>query len=427
MLKIEKIVPGGFGLAATDEGIFFARYVIPGELIKPLKIEKKKGVFFVQDYELVEVHPLRKEPLCPHFTTCGGCSFQMVDVSTQIEWKKEIVADSLRRLGSLKEFNAGQIDSVIENEEWAYRYRARFQVSDVVVGFFKANSRSIVPIGKCLVVRPAINMVFQIIRELIGQKKNTEFAQALRAFEIKVNLHEDACSILFIAGSGKGVKPLVSQLAKLLEEVFQTVSISISYSNNELPGRGYRLLYGNERIFSQYGQLSFEFSPLSFFQPNLKLALKVYKTIAEILKNRSSSKIIDFYSGSGVLDLFLADFSEVLGVEVNPYGYEDAIQNAFINEKKVQFLNLDASRVERLEEADTAILNPPRSGAASSLLSAIIAQDLIRTVVYLSCDPATLARDLKLLLGSGFKINQTLLIDFYPQTHHVETLVILER
>lgn len=426
-LKIEKIVPGGYGIARTEAGTFFARYVIPGEIIRAKKWEKKKGVYFVTNYEIIKPGPIRIEPRCRYFTLCGGCSFQMGSYDTQIDWKKQILTDSFQRIGSVKDFSEKDIKEVIKGEEWEYRYRARFQVRDGIAGFFKAGSNMIVAVKECPIVRTSVNNAYTAVSKLISESKATEFIKTLRAFEVKVNLNENACSVVFIAGSGSGAKSFIRQLSAKLEEIFDTVSLSVSYSKTELPGKGYRLLYGAERIFSQYRQLSFGFSPLSFFQPNLRLAIKTYEKIADLLKQRGARKVIDFYSGSGVLDLFLADDFEVLGIEVSPFSHEDAIQNAFINEKKVEFLNLDVSLVENIEAADTVILNPPRSGAADNLIQAIGKQQQVKTVIYLSCEPSTLMRDLKLFRQHEFYLEETTLIDFYPQTHHLETLVVLGR
>lgn len=426
-LKIEKIVSGGFGIAKKEGEVYFLKGVLPEEIVQPISIVRKKGVIFVEKYRLLSESNFRVSPKCVYFGACGGCDFQMADYKTQIEMKRSILIDSLIRIGGLN-IGTDEIDlSIAYSNPWYYRLRARLHFDSKNLGFKYYNSKKVLQIEECPVISESLNLVLKIISKELRDCEENPFIAGLKAVEIRSNLSENSVGILFIGKSGNGSKALSKRVNKRLLEFFENVSISLSLSKTELPGKGFKLLEGNEKIYTQYNHYSFGISPLSFFQPNLKQSFKVYEHIKNQIIQKGVKRAVDLYCGAGLLTIMLADAVEVLGVEINNYAWKDAVENAFINERKVEFLNLDVKEVKELAKVDACIVNPPRRGLSSNILKAIIDSPDLNRIFYLSCHPATLARDISSLKNGEFKIENIYLIDFYPQTSHVETLVILER
>ncbi|MCX7831311.1 MAG: 23S rRNA (uracil(1939)-C(5))-methyltransferase RlmD [Actinobacteria bacterium] len=426
-LKIEKVVSGGFGIARREGEVYFIRGVLPEETVQPISVVRKRGINFVNNYRVVSESKFRVSPKCRYFGVCGGCDFQMADYKTQIEMKRSILVDSLNRIGGLN-IDIDDIDlSIAESSPWNYRLRARLHFDGRNLGFNSYKSKEVVRIDECPVISKSLNFILKILSEELEKSEETPFIDGLKAVEIRTNQSEDSVSILFVGNSGNGSRALSKRIVERLMEFFEDISISLSLSKTELPGKGFKLLEGTEKIYTQYNQYSFGLSPLSFFQPNLNQSFKVYELIKNQIIQRDVKKVVDLYCGSGLLTTMLADVVEVLGVEINTYAWIDAIENAFINERRVEFLNLDLKEVEEIIEVDTCIVNPPRSGLSSNIIKAIINSSDLRRIFYLSCNPATLARDISSLINSEFKIEKIYLIDFYPQTSHVETLVLLER
>lgn len=427
LLHIEKIVNGGYGLAFSDKKAYFVPYVLPGETVAVREVERKRGVYFVKDYEIVNPSEERILPECDYFGRCGGCQFQMADYETQLEWKKSILQDVSERFLKENIFERDMEFSMLASSEWHYRYRARFQVSGGTAGFFKQESNEIVAVSRCLLVKEKINQVLKVVSGNLKRSKSSDFLSGLKAFEVKTNLQLNSVAVLFISSSGNGVREFSSRIVPELEELFESVSVSISLSKNRLPGKGCKIVYGPEKIYSVFGRYSFGFSPLTFFQPNLEMAFEVYETVMKCLKKAGAEKVVDVYCGAGVLDVLISEDFEVLGIEANSHASKDAIENAFINESTAQFMNIEAEALAELKEVDSIIVNPPRSGMSRNLVDVLLKEENLRTVIYLSCNPATFFRDTEHLLKGGFSIESLQLVDFYPQTSHIEVLAAFKR
>ncbi len=436
VLRVEKIVAGGFGLCKTagegeplEKKVFLVRYVHPGESVRVKTANRKKGVFFAEEYELVEKSPERIDPPCPYFSTCGGCSFQMAPHSLQIEWKKDILVENFERISDIK-IDRNQI-RVIALGDYEYRYRIRLQVNEGKIGFYKAGSREIVEIKDCMLPVPALR---NALRAFLRAGRSNPLPNEIQAIELRSNLNQNQMMIVFIGKRFTDIYSL-SLYAKDVSEWYEEVSIVYSPSKNNLPGFKFELIEGSDRLYSSFNEKSFGFSAISFYQPNLRLAMDVYELIAEktnkTIEKEGLKKVIDLYCGAGVLDLFLSDEAEILGIEENPVAIDDARINSFLNGKHIEYLNFDASEIESFREAEILIMNPPATGVTPNIIQAAVKQSSIRNLIYLSCDPATLARDVgrikTLDKSSSFQIDEIYMIDFYPQTEKIETLVFMSR
>jgi 23S rRNA (uracil1939-C5)-methyltransferase len=425
-LRIEKIVADGYGLAREDGEVYLIKRVLPGELVKIIQSERKKGVNFVRSFEIVEESEVRRQPECSYHGICGGCDFQHIPYEEQLRIKGRILRETLMRIGKVQ---IDHLSGIMYSDEWAYRFRARLHVEKRSVGFKKEESYEIVKIEECPVLKKSLNSMMAGLSKIMkGLGPDNEFADSLNAVEIRTDLRETRSGILFIAPTGKGLSEASKRIVSELKDLFEEIGIWISYSRSTVPGKGFKVIDGPERLYSSYDALSFGFSPLSFFQPNLELAMEVYKKIVSLLESNGSKRVLDLFCGAGLLEVFASGRYEFLGVEENRYAVEDAKINSFLNEVNAEFIINDARKLDRIDEVDTVVLNPPYKGAGEKLTRVISDARSVSKVIYLSCNPATLARDLYLLIeNGGFTLREVFLIDFYPQTAHIEVLSLLLR
>lgn len=425
-LRIEKIVADGYGLSRKDSEVYLVKRVIPGELVRVLDSEKKKGVNFVKSFEVVEESAIRRKPKCRYYGFCGGCDFQHIPYDEQLKIKEGILLETLKRIGRIE---LNHLSGIMYSNEWGYRFRARLHVEKRILGFKKEKSHQIVPIEECPIIQKSLNLMIKTLNKVLKElSTDNEFADNLRAVELRTNLKGSSLGFLFISPTGKGLSEASKKILSELKGLFEEIGIWISYSKSSIPGRGFKVVEGSERIYSSYEALSFGFLPLSFFQPNLMLAMEVYKKIVSLLDSNKSKRVLDLFCGAGLLEVFAGGRYEFLGVEENHYAVEDAKINSFLNEAKAEFIVGDATKLDKVEEVDTVVLNPPYKGAGKKLVKVICDSKTVAKVIYLSCNPATLARDLQVLLNEGgFDLKEIYLIDFYPQTSHVEVLSFLTR
>lgn len=415
IVKVEKIVHQGYGLARTEDGVLFAAGVMPGEILEVKKVERRRGARFAVDYEIVEPSPDRKESFCRYFGRCGGCQWQFAPYQIQLAWKGQILTETLERIAGIE---AG-IDRTIAGQDVAYRRRMRFHVQNGQAGFYRQGTKDVGPVSSCPIFCRRGNQLLTVFHEVYRACPDTDFSRMLSSFEIRVTSDDRDSGLLFISPSGNGSKAFTRYFTEKEEEI----NLWLSLSRTELPGSGFRTLAGKEYLQDS----GFIVSPLSFYQPNLKLALEVYDAVAELISGMGIKRIIDIYCGIGLLETRLSSEMEILGIEANSFAVKDARVNAFLNERNADFLIMDASEVEELKEAELAVVNPPRTGIHENLISALNNSPDISRVIYLSCDPASFARDVSRLKRGGFSLSRLWLADYYPHTYHFETVALLER
>lgn len=414
IVTVEKIVHQGYGLARTDEGVVFIEGVMPGEKVRIKSVEQRKKTRFAKEFDIIESSPARVKPFCSYFSECGGCQWQFAPYDIQLEWKKQILTETLARIYG----EALEPEKIIAGEETGYRRRMRFHVHSGTAGFYRRGTKEITSISQCPVFCQQGNELFSIFVDEL-QRCSSEFCRKMKSVEIRVTSDGKDFGFLFITPTGNGSKAFVGEIVQQKNEINAWVSLS----KNELPGKGFRTIAGKDYL----QDTGFVVSPLSFYQPNLNLALRVYGEVAAVINSSGVQKVVDIYCGIGLLEIMLHEDIEVLGVEINKYAVEDARINVFLNEKKAEFISMDASELTTIEEAELVAVNPPRAGLHRNLIQALSKSKDIRAIVYLSCDPATLARDMKMLKQGGYVVKNLWLADYYPHTFHFESVAFLER
>jgi len=380
-LRIERIVPNGFGIGFADGLTVFTPLTAPGDRIRAEIVQLKKRIAFAEIVEVLEPSPVRVEPPCQYFGTCGGCDFQQMTYAAQLEAKVAIVRDCLKRIAQIDW--PGEISVVPSPQEYAYRSRAQWHVDPAVkqLGYLKGNSHEVVDIETCLVLVPELDSE---LRRLRG--------------EIPWETFWDETSRIDAAAGDNG-------------------EISIYSSDLTEPTKEISSAVADER---------FAYSAQAFFQGNRYM---VDKLVDAALKDAKGGTALDLYSGVGLFALPLArSFENVTAVEENERAVEFARRNAeaaglenirFIAGPVKRFLRMD-----NLDRADLILLDPPRSGAEPETIKRI-AERRPNVISYVSCEPSMLARDLRVFLDNGYSIKFVTVLDMFPQTHHVETVVRL--
>ena len=377
-VTIERLLPGGVGLAHAEGRTLFVSLAAPGDEVR-VRIDRIQGnVAFASIHEILKPSPQRVEPPCPYFGRCGGCDFQQLTYETQLQAKVDIIQDCFQRIAKIPE----PVDIKIQRSptEWQYRARALWQTDDdrKVLGYYVRGSREVCDVEYCAVLVPELQQALEILRSTIESPTSVRDIAAV------------------IGDEGASVDPALAGLEP--REISRTIA--------------------GER---------YQFSAKSFFQIN---HLLLPALIQETVRDARGQAAIDLYCGVGLFTLPLARrFTEVVGVEANERATRFArmnLESAQLN--KAQVITADVgnwlSRYEGNARPDLLLLDPPRTGAENKVIAGILSIKPAR-IVYVSCDPATLARDLKKLLAGGYFLDTVAAFDMFPQTHHVETVVRL--
>lgn len=382
-VTIERILPGGAGLAHADNRTLLVALAAPGDRVR-VRVERVRGrVAFASIVEVVSPSPVRVEPACPYFGRCGGCDFQQLSYEAQLKAKVEMIRDCLRRIAQV-EF-PGEIPITASPDIWRYRSRAQWQHDPrkMRLGYFERASHRVCDVAACPVLVPELQSTLASLRERMKDGA----------------LPRDATEFQAVAGDdGSSLAPPVPE--------HPTREVS-------------RAIHGHR----------YHFSADSFFQINHAL---LEPLIDAAIIEASGDTSVDLYCGAGLFTLPLAQrFARVYGVEANATAINYARRNlATANLDNVAFINAHvgewlAEKREQLAPVDFVLLDPPRAGAEEEAIQGILALRP-RDISYVSCDPAPLARDLKKLAAGGYHLNTLAAFDLFPQTHHVETVARLK-
>ena len=427
-LSIEKLVYGGDGLAHADGNTVFVPYVLPGEEVRAAAKSKKKKLVWAQLLEVTSSATERVKPKCPHFQTCGGCHYQHIPAAEQLRLKKEILRETLSRLGGVSWDGPIQEHSA---EPYGYRNRAQWAVREAkprAIGYFLPQSSVIVPIDECPVLSPTLAKTFEQLQNMARSGVLPEKILEIEAFADSADA-KIALNVAFARFPGPA-KDLATTLQQAMPQIDSLLLLDESKNRFELTGPGY--------LFHEAGGFRFRVSHLSFFQVNRFLIGDLLQTMTSGVKGDVA---LDLYAGVGFFTLPLArTFKKVVSVDANLAATRDLYANAETAGVTITSHNEHAEEFLRKtdEKPDFVSLDPPRAGLGAETAAKLAALGAPE-IVYLSCDPSTLARDLAVLTGSAKKasadtgaairydISEVHLFDLFPQTFHIETLVRLRR
>ena len=378
-VEVERILPGGMGLAHAGGKTVFVSLAAPGDRVR-VKVEREQGnVLFASIEEIITPSPLRVEPPCPYFGRCGGCDFQQLTYETQLAAKSEMIRDCLHRIARLE--NVPEIVVTPSPNDWRYRMRATWQIDQEqrAIGYYERGSRRVCDVVDCAVLRPELQAKLEEVRGT----EWTQFPPDLKHLDVVAG--EDGVSF---------APPFAD---------FETRELSLTV-------RG--------EIYRYNAEAFFQINP-SLLGPLIDFALG----------DATGASALDLYSGVGLFTLPLArQFKKVVAVESNSAAVRFArrnLQDAELGNARVIAAGVaEWFRNAPVRDIDFVLLDPPRAGAESAVIKGILDLHPLQ-ISYVSCDPATLARDLRKLIAGGYTIRSIRGFDLFPQTHHVETVVRL--
>jgi 23S rRNA (uracil1939-C5)-methyltransferase len=386
---------GGYTIA-RDEKVILIKGAIPGEVVEVTIEEKKRDYSIASVTNVIETSEYRISPRCAVFGICGGCSLQFVSCEKQRMMKDEIILDSLKRISGVE----ASLEPALYDLTWNYRHRAQFKVSrNGDIGFFRESSRDIVTFQHC-------PLMYQEINELLQKIKETESARNLSDIHIAVG----DSAIVFLKGRGYD---------RALSDKYRAIGFSdVMLDDDACIRTGYTK-------FDLNG-MQYTVAPTTFFQAHWSLNKKAVDFVVQKLFPLSGKKVLDLYAGAGNFSIPLAAHAdEVVAVEENRIAVDDGIRNIELNNlKNCRFVRISAEKYRIKNKFDVLILDPPRPGLTSDMAAKILANPA-DTIVYISCNPATLARDIK-KLREKYEIQSVCQIDFFPNTFHIETVAFLQ-
>ena len=409
----------GHGVARVNGKVFFIPYSVIGDKAWIKMVEKKKNYSIGKLIQLIEPSPWRANPPCPFFGQCGGCQWQHINDSVQINSKEEILKEILKRLGGLKEISPITVTPSLQT--YGYRARIQLKVKGERMGYFQERSHRVVDIDHCPIAHPLVNQIISSLR-----KAPSSF---FRMEEIEINVSPE---------QGKGVLilhplSLHSGMKHFIKEFLQTHPIlkGIAVTGKKgltLFGEPYLTFTISSNQRGKKSVLRLRTSPESFFQVNLEQNQALIRTVLEFSDVNEGERIFDLYAGVGNFTLPLAIASkEVWGVEESRAAVEDARSNAERNGiKNCNFMHGGVEDILKHWDGgrpDLIILDPPRTGCKTVLDQVVRLEP--KKIVYVSCEPTTFARDLRLFSERGFHLQRLSLVDMFPQTYHMEVVGLL--
>ncbi|UCF86725.1 MAG: class I SAM-dependent RNA methyltransferase [Nitrospiraceae bacterium] len=405
-LTVEQPAYGGLSIGRYKGKVVFIAGTIPGETVNIAIEDEKKDYYTASVKEIKIPSPDRIAPKCTYFGSCGGCHFQFITHTRQVQLKEAVLRDSLKRLAKV-EINL--TEPITDNRPWHYRLRGQFKVSKNNIGFYRARTREVVDIDSCPLMAGDINKKLNKLRTFIQKPVTTE---------IHITGTSDPTVFLKTSPGNHSKQVLIAMAEGLLESGF--TGVCIRSADNRVSW------YGQPYVTLSLDNLTYTLSPLSFFQSNWGLNQIVTGTIKNTLSSQRLRKILDLYAGAGNFSLPLAEGTEIVAVEENPYAVQDGMRNVEMNKiKNYHFIHSTAEHYHIDSSLDVLFVNPPRPGLTNRVIKNIL-HAMPESIVYVSCNPSTLARDLKKLLPR-YCLQSTGLIDFFPQTYHIESLTFLNR
>ena len=431
----------GEGIGRVDGFTVFIQGTLPGEKVKAKIIKLAKGYAIGKLLEIIVPSYERQEPVCSIYKRCGGCQLQHMTYEGQLRFKRSRVKDALERIGGLKYV---EVKPVIGMKE-PLRYRNKVQLpvgggNKPLIGFYSPRSHDIIDMDKCYIQNEAADKVVKLTRDWMerygikaydeathsGVVRHIMVRQAYRTGEIMVVLITNSREIPHADEFITSVRENINGITGILQNIN-------TKKTNVILGEQNVLLWGRETITDYIGRFKFNISPHSFFQVNPVQTEVLYSKALEFAGLTGSETVFDAYCGTGTISLFLADKAKkVYGVEIIPQAIENAKENAKLNGiTNAEFITGEAEKVipamiDKGIRADVVVVDPPRKGCDESLLYAI-GNMAPERIVYVSCDPGTLARDLGILEKLGYKVKEVQPVDMFPETAHVESACLLTK
>jgi 23S rRNA (uracil1939-C5)-methyltransferase len=440
-MKITGLTSEGMGVGRIEGFTIFVEGALPQETVNVRIIKLQKTFGYGKLLSIHEESAERVIPVCGIMKRCGGCQLQHLDYKAQLNNKTQMVKDIMERIGGFQDLVIH--DAIGMQEPWRYRNKAQFPVGfsdDVVIGFYANRSHDIIDTDQCIIQDEINDKIIAIFKEYIKKFKipvyNEEANKGLVRHIVTRKGFQTGEVMVCIVANGESLPKadyLVSALTENMPEIKSIVLNVNQKQSNVILGEKNIVLYGEEAIFDYIGKFKFRISPNSFFQVNPIQTEVLYGKALEYAALNGKETVFDLYCGIGTISLFLSQSAKkVYGVEIVPQAIDNAKENAVLNNvDNVEFILGESEKVipdmyKKGIKADVIVVDPPRKGCGQELLD-VIAEMQCPRVVYVSCNPATLARDLKYLAKKGYRVQEVQPVDMFPHTVHCEAVALVIR
>lgn len=440
-LKITGLGSSGECVGKAEGFTVFVHGALPGEIVSVKLFQVKKSYASGKILNIIEPSAQRVKPECPYYENCGGCQLQHLSYEGQLAVKRQQVQDALERIGHIK---GCEVLPVLGMENpWHYRNKMQFPVSrnegKIQIGCYAAQTHNVIDIDSCIIQKQANNKIMQVVRSWMREFNVPAYDETtgkgvVRHVMGRVGVRSGEVMAVIITAcydiphAGELVTMLKSEVDGL-KSIIQNIN---KKRTNIIMGNKNRVLYGKGTIKDKLGNLKFNISPLSFFQVNSAQTEKLYATALDFAALQGSETVIDCYCGTGTISLYLAQKArKVYGIEIVEPAIKDANENAVANNiTNAQFICGDAAvempaLLNSGVEPDVVLLDPPRAGCDKKVLSAIV-QVKPQKIVYVSCNPASLARDMAFLTENGYRAVKAQPVDMFGMCAHIETVALLQ-
>ena len=455
-LQIEAIGSEGEGIAHVNGYTLFIKDTVPGDRIEAKVVKSGKSFGYARCERIIEPSPDRIEPVCPISKRCGGCQFQHLSYEAELRFKQEKVFNCIKRIGGFKDEEIPMLPIIGCEEIMHYRNKAQFPVGvdkngEPVTGFYAERSHEIVDTTKCYIQVEENELILETLKAFMKKYKISAYEEKINP---KTRKPEKAKGLVRHIMTRKGFAtgeigicvvingntlPNAAEFTDMMLKAFESrsdvriTSICVNINKkitNVIFGEELKCIYGKPYIVDMIEDIKFKISPFSFYQVNPAQTKKLYGKALEFAGLTGEEVVWDLYCGIGTISLFLAKKAkEVYGVEIVPAAVENAKENAKLNGIENAYFTVGKAEDEakKLPKPDVIVVDPPRKGCDEKLLETIMNYKPER-VVYVSCDPATLARDLKVLCGDGgYKLEEVQAVDQFSRGVHVETIALLSK
>ncbi|MDX1807616.1 MAG: 23S rRNA (uracil(1939)-C(5))-methyltransferase RlmD [Paenisporosarcina sp.] len=440
-VSIEDLTHDGAGVAKVDGYPLFIVGALPGETAEVHVLKTLKSYGFAKLIEIITPSEHRVAPPCHVFDECGGCQVQHLSYEGQLMWKQQLVKNAMERIAKLPHVTVHPVKGM--DNPWRYRNKSQipFGIQDgrVVTGFYQTRSHEIADTDVCIIQTEEADEILREMKKELGRLGIAPYNEKtnqgmLRHVVIRKGRATGEVMVVLITKKKKFPQEVeaVAAIKRILPQVTSIVQNVNEEKTNVIFGEKTNTLWGKDVIEDLIGDVRFEISARSFYQVNPEQTEVLYQQALDYAQLTGTETVIDAYCGIGTISLFLAkQAKQVLGVEIVPQAIEDAKRNAEINGLNNTYFEAGPAEIvipkwyKEGKTADVLVVDPPRKGCDEALLQTILQQKPNR-IVYVSCNPATLARDLRILEDGGYETKEVQPVDMFPQTTHCEAVAWLE-
>ena len=439
-LRIDSLGSEGQGVGRYEGMAVFVPFALPNELVKAHIIKVAKNYAVGKLIKVIEPSKVRREPRCSSFTRCGGCNLMHMDYAAQLEYKRGLVENAFARIAKIEGVHVE--NTIGMDEPYHYRNKAAFPFAMVdgrmCFGFFAPRSHRLIPIDGCFIEQEPLYNVASAVHCWAEENDIQPYDEetgsgTIRHVVSRITTSGDIMAVIVTKGRPKKLNKLVDMLKERCEGIKSIILNRNDEDTNVIFGRSYETLWGEDTLTENLCGFEFSVSAASFLQVNPVQTECLYAQVEAFLPEKDGFEAIDVYCGTGTISMILSKRAKhVTGIENIKPAVEDAARNAERNGAgNADFICADAAEalpelIEKGTRPDVIVIDPPRKGCDKAVLNAITGS-AVQRVIYVSCDPATLARDVRILVDGGYSIQKVQPIDMFPQTAHVETVCLLSK